>query len=155
MRLSLVVLGLLTSIGFAHADVVPPPDPWTVAQFLAGHWRSDKDGILNEEIWMAPKGNLILGMNRTINGLNNDFEFLRIENRKAGVVFVAQPRGGKAVEFEQSESHADKLVFRNWTHDWPQKIAYHRVDDNTLEAVVSGKTGGKLVTQTFTWTLVK
>jgi hypothetical protein len=86
-------------------------------------------------------------MSRTIDGLRQLFEFMRIENRKEGIVFIAQPGGEQPTPFRLTAHDAKTLVFSNPAHDFPQRIEYRRTGPDTLEATVGmidGK-GHKLV----------
>lgn len=129
-------------------------DAWSALQLLEGHWRAVKGTAVTEEVWLNNKGNVITGMNRSVDGLSNSFEFLRIENRKEGIVYLAQPLGGAETAFPLLSHSANTVVFGNPTHDWPGRITYQRTSADTLEATVSGYDGkGRVLT--FKWTRVK
>jgi hypothetical protein len=162
MRVFAVILAVILAVFLAllpgpsaRADVVPPPDPWTVLPFLTGHWRSGDGGAIIEEVWLAPEGNLMLGMSRTVKGLEHTFEFLRIERRKSGIVYVAQPGGGPATEFLLQWSSNDTAEFRNESHDFPQTIRYQIDGEGRLSAILKGTVKGKPHTLQFRWTKVQ
>lgn len=143
----------------ALAYVMPSPSPadgWDHVALLEGHWRQVKNGEVNEEVWLNNNANLITGMSRTVKGLSNSYEFLRIENTKTGVLYLARPQGAKEdTPFLLTGSTPDQLVFVNPTHDWPMRIEYRRTGPDALEATVSGldPTKGKVLK--FQWTRVK
>lgn len=129
-------------------------DAWTALQILEGHWREVKGTAVNEEVWLNNSGNVIVGMSRSVDGLSNSFEFLRIENRKAGIVYIAQPQGGQETAFPLLSHSTNTVVFGNPAHDWPGRITYRRTGAETLEATVSGFDGkGRVLT--FKWTRVR
>jgi Domain of unknown function (DUF6265) len=122
-------------------------DAWGAMAMLEGQWREVKGTAVVDEVWTNNKGNVIVGVSRTVDGLANAFEFMRIENRKEGILFIAQPGGDKPTPFRLVAHDANKLVFTSPAHDWPQRIEYRRTGPDTLEATVGtldGK-GQKLV----------
>ncbi len=139
----------------ARADIAPPPDPWTLMDMLEGHWRSQDKGRTVDEVWLGPEGTLMVGMSRTTEGLSQQFEYLRIERRKSGIVYIASPQGRNTTEFTLTQWSSASLRFENEQNDWPQIVNYRRTSDTTLEAEVSGKDKGKERGLTFRWTKVK
>jgi hypothetical protein len=111
-------------------------DAWGATAMLEGQWRQVKGSEVVDEIWTNNKGNVIVGLSRTVDGLSNAFEFMRIENRKEGVIFIAQPGGDKPTPFRLTAHDAKTLVFTNPAHDFPQRIEYRRTGADTLEATV-------------------
>ncbi|HTJ84946.1 MAG TPA: DUF6265 family protein, partial [Polyangiaceae bacterium] len=109
--------------------------------WLAGSWVTTTDGGATvEEHWTTPVGGVMVGVGRESNaGATTFFELLRIEERKTGIVLVAQPRGGKATDFALSaKSTPDEAIFENSQHDFPQRIAYARGADE-VRVTVSGR----------------
>lgn len=45
-----------------------PPHSITALTFLAGHWRSDQDGSVLEEMWLAPSAGVAQGLVRLVQG---------------------------------------------------------------------------------------
>jgi hypothetical protein len=86
--------------------------------------------------------------------LLNAFEFMRIENRKEGILFIAQPGGEQPTAFRLAAHDAKTLVFSNPAHDFPQRIEYQRTGPDTLEATV-GMIDGKGQELTFRYVRVK
>lgn len=129
-------------------------DAWGATAMLEGTWREVRGSAVIDEVWTNNKGNVIVGVSRTVDGLSNGFEFMRIENRKEGVIFIAQPEGEKATGFLLTAHDASKLVFSNPAHDFPQRIEYRRTGADTLEATV-GMFDGKGKKLTFKYALVR
>lgn len=126
-------------------------DAWGATAMLEGHWREVKGTAVVEEVWLNNKGNVIAGVSRTVDGLSNAFEFMRIENRKEGIIFIAQPGGEKATPFLLLSHDAKTLVFSNPAHDWPGRIEYRRTGPDTLEATVTAFDGkGKKIAFKYT-----
>lgn len=160
MRAGLLFLLALLSTSFAAASDKPaylsPADGWDHAAMLEGHWRQVKDGAINEEIWTNNKANVMVGMSRTVKGLESAWEYLRIENTKTGVIYFARPKGEKEdTSFLLTVSKPDRLVFLNPANEWPMRIEYRRSGPDTLEATVSGLDPTKGQVLNLSWTRVK
>jgi len=111
--------------------------------WLAGGWTGQRRAASIEEHWIPPAGGAMLATSRTVNGGKlSAFEFLRILEKGGTLVYVAQPGGGTATEFTLVEQDGTRAVFENPRHDFPQRIAYQRVDDK-LTAEISFIDGGQ------------
>jgi hypothetical protein len=109
--------------------------------FLAGSWVTDAGPMRIEEQWLCPGPDTMIGMGRTVSvakGKTVFFEYLRIEARADGLVYVAQPKGGPATEFRLVRLEARAAVFENLAHDFPKRIVYTRGADGGLTARVEG-----------------
>lgn len=56
---------------------------------------------------------------------------------------VSNQNDGKEVAFKQTSLFANKIVFENPAHDYPQRIVYERTSDTTLFAYVEGIKNGQ------------
>jgi hypothetical protein len=119
--------------------------------WLAGHWRVERDGVITEEIWTAPAGGLMLGLNRQVRpGRRAGFEYLRVEADGEAVRYVASPGGGAPTVFPLARSAAGHVVFENPDHDWPQVIEYRLDEAETLHVRAAGLAEGSRAS---TWTM--
>jgi hypothetical protein len=134
---------LVVGTFFAFAAACPAAFAAELPQWLAGHWRTEHDGRVTEEVWLAPAQDLMTGMSRTHGGKKPFFEFIRIERRGDALYYIAQPRGGEATEFRAIDGKAGTIAFDNPAHDFPQRIVYERRDADTLSARIEGHVGGK------------
>lgn len=124
--------------------------------WMAGAWTTTLDGAQVEERWTDARGNLMVGMNRTVypNG-KTSFEFLRIELRDGKPVYLAMPGGrSPATAFPMKSQSAHKIVFENPTHDFPQRVIYWR-DGERLCARVEGTMDGKDAAEEWCWSKAK
>lgn len=123
-------------------------DPLEALRWLGGHWAVDAQTGYAEELWMPPRGGLMLGLNRTVKeGRGANFETMRIESRKDGIYYVASPSGGPSTDFKLVESAEHRAVFANPEHDFPKRIVYER-DGAELKAWAEGDPGQVLA---FSW----
>jgi hypothetical protein len=92
--------------------------------WITGHWASTVNGVEMEELWSSPGGGMMLGLHRDISKKRTSFEFIRIQETKDGLVYLAQPGGRPPTPFKLTESTAKRVVFANPEHDFPKRIIY-------------------------------
>lgn len=123
----------------------PPAEAPADLSWLAGHWATEPDarGGVTEEFWTDPKGGLMLGSSRTLQGDRAVFfEYLRIERRETGWVYLASPRGQNETAFALTAHTPTSATFENPEHDFPQSITY-TLEGDTLTATVAGERNGR------------
>jgi hypothetical protein len=156
MRCTLATLLFLNA---CQTTPVIPTDPWQPVRFLAGCWRAEHDDQVSLEVWTPPHGDAMYGQNRSIqDGRLEFFELLTIVQRGGKLVYIAQPRGGKATEFSltshQRTDDATTLTFENPAHDFPKRIRYTLDAKGHLSARADdGTDGGKSLS--FPWQPVR
>lgn len=110
--------------------------------WLVGHWCNDRNGDFIEEQWLSARGDVMLGLSRTIRGdKTRNFEYMRVEARDGEVVFIAQPQGEAPVPFKRTAGGADWARFENVAHDFPNRVEYRRTATG-LYAEISGPHAG-------------
>lgn len=122
-------------------------DDLAALHWLAGHWRGEQDGRVTEEVWLAPHGDVLLGMNRSATATSASFEWMRIVQDEHGIAFLGSPSGQPPVRFAATAIDAASARFENPDHDFPTFIRYRRVDADGLEACV----GDQHREQCWTW----
>lgn len=113
--------------------------------WLAGAWVGKRSsGATNEERWSPPLGGAMLAVSRSVNssGKMFAFEYLRIEERDGGLVYVAQPGGSRPTEFVLTELGPKRAVFENPRNDYPKRIVYELSPDGGLIASIGFSKGG-------------
>ena len=112
--------------------------------WMAGSWMERKGATDTEEHWLAPKGGLMIAVNRTVvDGKAKEFELMRIEMREGKPVYLASPGGRPATEFRAIEQSATKVVFENAAHDFPQRVIYKKRGADSLIARIEGTMNGQ------------
>jgi hypothetical protein len=152
---SVVVAGMVASLALVGGGREAPREFGLEGlAWLAGHWQGSADGVATEEMWLAPAGGLMLGLHRDVApGRQAVFEYLRIEAREHGAVYVASPGGGGATEFPLLSAEPMEVVFENPGHDFPQRIIYRREGD-ALIARIEGEVDGRRRSAQWEWRLV-
>src|SRR5215212_7991284 len=121
-------------------------------EWMTGSWSGEVRGVKMEEHWTTAAGGLMVGVHRDVqsDSARVSFEFLRIEKRAEGIAYVAMPNGGPATVFPLKSSTAERIVFENLKHDFPQRITYWR-DGDRLCASVEGLIKGRLQSEEWCW----
>jgi hypothetical protein len=113
--------------------------------WLAGCWARTSGSRVVEEQWMRPRGGLMLGAGRTVEGDSLiEFEQVRVHERDGRLIYAAAPSGQTPAEFTSLAVTDSSITFENLTHDFPQRILYRRIGADSLVARVEGMRGGKL-----------
>ena len=116
--------------------------------WLEGTWRGRIGARDFETRYTGPEGGVVLSASKySTNGKPAGFEFERFEEKGGHVVLTPYPDGKESpatfrlTDFDQK---ARRAVFENPKHDFPTKISYQRVADDSLTILVSGPgKGGK------------
>jgi hypothetical protein len=154
LLLVLVVNGLYDVALFA-ADDDPPNASLDDLSWMAGTWVQSSGESRTEEHWLAPQGNLMLGVSRTIRGPRTSFEYLRIAPTDQGLVYFASPQGRPPTEFRLTSLKDKRVVFENPEHDFPQQISYWLDEKGELHARVEGLLRGEKRGHDFHWQRAK
>lgn len=161
MRIALLLSALLLAVPAAAAagtqargatgggDVLPrePVDaPWPLlarAAWLVGHWVMAEPDRIIEEHWLAPRGDAMLGVGRTVEGgLMTGHELIVLREKDGKLFYEAHPSGQPAAMFPATTVSDTLLVFENPAHDFPQVIGYRRLADGGVVAWIEGRLGG-------------
>lgn len=122
--------------------------------WLTGKWRTKSGDGHFEEHWSDAAGGMIIGMGREVKGGKlSFFEYLRVEQRKDGIFYVAQPFGKPGTDFKLTECSESVYRFENPTHDFPKRIEYTRRQDGSVEVCGTGDAKDK--EQAFQFVLYK
>ena len=139
------ILGLVSVAALSFS--ASASDQPAALDWFAGHWCSDRNGEFIEETWLAPRGDLLLGLSRTVKGTKTaSFEYLRIEWTAGVPSYIAQPQGHPPVPFKWTAGGPDWARFENPANDFPKRVEYRRTKDG-LYAEIAGPdpTGKNLV----------
>lgn len=111
--------------------------------WLAGYWISADGNARTEEVWLAPAGGQMVGVNRQIREDGRSaFEFLRIAIQGDSIVYLAAPGGRAPTPFTLVEQRPGEAVFANSGHDFPQRIIYEQSAPGRLTARIEGRVEG-------------
>jgi hypothetical protein len=140
--LSLAVCALLPAASLA-AQGAPAPRLGDVA-WLQGCWVATTPGRVIEENWTAPRGGSMIGISRTITGDSlAGYEMVILRQRDSTLEYEAHPSAQPVATFNARTASATGVVFENPMHDFPQRVGYRRVGQDSLVAYIEGVMGGR------------
>lgn len=106
---------------------------------MAGCWREASAGLVIDEVWLAPAGDALTGMSRTVrDDTLRAWEQMVIRRVPDGLVLEAVPSNQPPATFAATESSDTVIVFENPDHDFPQAIRYLLRGRDSLVATISG-----------------
>lgn len=147
-------LGLLAALSTPTAGSAQEPTLDDLA-FMVGCWQGTlADGTVIREQYSPPRGGLMLGWSQITGGAETlFFEFSKVHESGSQILYTPFPQGRGSVSFTlvtiQREAGAVEAVFENPEHDFPQRIAYRRQADGSLQARVEGPRGGETVSESY------
>lgn len=146
---ALVLLAVATAA--LAGDPAKPSSPRrTIADvaWIAGDWQTAPGARQTDERWSPPSGGAMLGTSRTVaGGKMVEFEYLRIMERDGVLAYIAHPGArSPGTVFQLTTLTASRAVFENPEHDFPKRIAYEKLADGSLKAVVDGGEGTEAYT---------
>jgi hypothetical protein len=113
--------------------------------WLAGCWERASGRRTVEEQWMRPRGGVMLGAGRTVEGDSLvEFEQVMILERGGRLVYAARPSGQAPAEFGSIAVTDSSITFENPEHDFPQRIRYRRVGGDSMAARIEGTRDGRV-----------
>lgn len=107
---------------------------------LSEFWTKANDSTLLGESYFAIKSDTVFGEKVELSQRGNDFIY---EAR------VAKQNDEKPVPFKLTSSSEKEMIFENPEHDYPNKIVYQKVGNDSLVAEIFGTIDGKLKSETF------
>ena len=112
--------------------------------WMAGCWRQQSSGRIVDEVWMAPRGDGMLGMSRTVaKDRIVEHEFLQIRVQDGHLVYIARPSRQAEATFSATTAGPREVIFENPAHDFPQRIIYRLQPDGNLAARIEGTEKGQ------------
>ena len=127
-------------IVFANTSLSQTCDSIEQIEWILGTWQSEKLGRSTSETWIQVSDNTFEGIGSSQTASGKFVETLRIVKMAEQVFYIAKTPGNLfPVAFELKECRDNRAVFENVKHDFPQKLDYQLVSNDTLKIVVSSK----------------
>lgn len=130
-----------------------------VAGWLIGEWgNTSVQGTLYES-WVIDNDSVFTGRSYFIRqGDTVSSEAIKLVQLKDSIYYipvVKNQNDGMPVRFKLVSYDSATLRFENLSHDFPQKITYHKVSPDSLLAEISGLVKGELRSEKFPMTKIK
>lgn len=123
--------------------------------WMTGCWETKSPQGTVEEHWLAPRGQTMLGLGRTVReGRTTEYEFVVLEKRDDRLAYEAHPSGQPPAVFLSREVGEASVVFENAQHDFPQRVGYQQRGPDSLLAWIEGSRDGRVRRIEFPYTRV-
>lgn len=147
------LLLLLLAIVSCKNQEANEKDKLKSANWLLGKWETKTaDGILTEN-WKQLNDSTFKGESFFIKKKDTlHFESIILQQKGEELFYNATVKGqneNKAVTFKMTSETEKQLVFENPKHDYPQKITYSQISEDSLVASISGVQQGKPSSEKF------
>jgi len=123
------------------------------AAWLVGTWVNHRPNGDIYENWIKTGDMELTGKSYKLRGgdtvLLETIHLIQKDNVLFFIPVVTDQNGGKPVRFQEIPGKADKLLFENKQHDFPQFISYRKITTDSLVAEISGNQKGKFQNQIF------
>jgi hypothetical protein len=113
--------------------------------WMTGCWEATSAQGTIEEHWLAPRGQTMLSLGRTVrDGRTTEYEFVVLQKRDDRLAYEAHPSGQPPAVFLSREVGETSIVFENAQHDFPQRVGYQQRGPDSLLAWIEGTQDGRL-----------
>ncbi|MXN90249.1 hypothetical protein GR160_03335 [Flavobacterium sp. Sd200] len=156
-----VVCCMLASCSKAKNETIVPEKQQTKsypslekANWLIGNWgNASSEGVLTE-FWKKTNDSVYHGESyfvvKSDTVFSENIELEETNGKLAYVVTVPGQNNEKPVRFEMTSIAGDSIIFENPQHDYPNKISYKKITNDSLVAKIAGIQNGKPTSETFT-----
>ena len=123
------------------------------AEWLIGAWENKMPNGTLSENWEKENDSVFKGQSFFIHGKDTiHSESIALVEENGTLMYrptVQGQNGGKPVDFKLTSATDKQLVFENPSHDFPQKISYTKITNDSLVAEISGQQQGKPASEKF------
>ncbi|MBT1686116.1 DUF6265 family protein [Dawidia soli] len=117
------------------------------AAWLLGAWRNSTSRGELYEAWRVKDDSTYAGRSCFVVGKDTvSSETVALAMRGGKLLYIPTVRDqnhGQPVTFTETTVTENEMIFENPVHDFPQRITYRQVGDDSLVAVISGMQGEK------------
>jgi hypothetical protein len=122
--------------------------------WLIGNWENKMDDGILSETWKKENDSTFSGTTYFIINKKDTVhsETILLTQLNDELIYRPTVKGqnnDESVDFKLSSESENTFVFENPKHDYPQKIVYKKVDENSLIATISGIQQGKQSTESY------
>lgn len=147
------------AITAGQTTTTQPKNELEKTSWLLGVWKSDNPEGIAYEVWHRENDSVFSGRSYMVKGHDTlPQETMTLQqngNETYYIPIVNGQNNGQPVLFKMMPAAEATLVFENPEHDFPQKITYTKVGEDSLVAAISGKINGETHTEEFPMRRVK
>ncbi|AXG75014.1 hypothetical protein DVK85_12540 [Flavobacterium arcticum] len=108
---------------------------------LIENWQKTNDSVYNGQSFFIIENDTVFAEHIALEEVNGKLTY---------IVNVSGQNNNKPVRFEMTSITNNQIIFENPEHDFPTKIIYNNVTNDSLVAEISGIKNGKPNSQKFT-----
>jgi hypothetical protein len=118
-----------------------------VADWLLGKWENTSENGNLSETWTKVSDSIFKGQSYFIKGKDTlHSEQIKLEQKGEALFYISTIRGqnnDEPIAFSQNDTIEKQLVFENSKNDFPQKISYIKITNDSIVIQISGIQQGK------------
>lgn len=149
----------LALVLFLMTTVIQQESPFKQLYTLAGTWKMEVGGKSLYENWQITDTGEMIGKSYRVSATDTFLlEDVHVRSKQNAIYYipvVTGQNGGQAVPFKLIASANQQFTFENPLHDFPQRVIYHLVNNDSLHAWIEGKQYGKEKRSDFYYRRVK
>jgi len=146
---SFIAAGLLIACGKSEKQ----PHAVEQAKWLIGSWENKNEIGTLTETWKKENDSVFSATSYFIKGKDTlHSETIKLDETDGILTYtptVIGQNNNKPVPFKLTSSTENQLVFENPQHDYPQKIVYDFINNDSIVATISGRQQGRLSSDRF------
>jgi hypothetical protein len=123
------------------------------ANWFIGTWENATNEMTMKEIWKQETDSSFSADSFIIVQKDTVFyekvDLIQRNDSLFYIVSVKNQNNEKPVSFYLTTTNESELVFENQKHDFPNKITYYKITNDSLVATISGLKDGKMSSETF------
>ncbi len=127
--------------------------------WIIGNWQNNSAEGIFRESWSELNDSTFKGMGSFQSGNEMVFSEDILLQRSAGnlyyIVTAGEQNGSKPVTFKCTKGNPKHLIFENPDHDFPTKITYRKIRNDSIVAEIYGNNNGTPMVQLFPMKRVK
>lgn len=127
--------------------------------WLLGNWKMEEDGLITIESWDKNSDSSMKGFSYSIEGKDTisseQISLIEEQHILYYIPTVTNQNQGKPISFKANKVNVREIVFENLAHDFPTKISYMLLSEDSLLAEISGKIHGISTSRRFPMTRIK
>lgn len=139
------VFGILLLLGACHSQNERPTfkdAELNKIAWLSGTWQDASSGGISQEIWKKTDEQTLGGFSYFLVGKDTaSSETMKITKKDQHLIYTATVKdqnNGQPVEFTMTSNDSSQLVFENPMHDFPKKIVYKKITNDSVMIQLEG-----------------
>lgn len=121
--------------------------------WLIGSWENNTKDMNFVEIWKIANDSIYSAESYVLVSKDTVFyESVNLIQKNDSLFYIVSARNQnneKPVSFYLTKSNSNQLVFENPKHDFPNKIVYNKINNDSMVATIEGVKNGKKLNEAF------